>query len=156
MQSTDHETFEQGHSNSHDENTCLTCQARRELEEPMHGVESIPSPRHSDYEDDFAEAGLGQPSYDDDDDYEDTYETTCTGIRDIIFTGEVRHSCFDPRISIGDHFAKTDTYHGMAWGRYTFLGRVRSWDGLIALVRLPVRVPYPATCSCSRLTLIAS
>jgi len=29
----------------------------------------------------------------------------------------------------------------MAWGRFTFLGRVRSWDGLIALVRLPVSVP---------------
>ena len=82
-----HETFEQGHSNSHDENTCSICQARLDLEEPMHGVESAPSPRHSDFEDDFAEAGLGQPSYDDD--YEDTYETTCTGIQDIIFTGEV-------------------------------------------------------------------
>ena len=33
----------------------------------------------------------------------------------------------------------------MAWGRYTFLGRVRSWDGLIALVRLPVRIPHAAT-----------
>lgn len=42
-----------------------------------------------------------------------------------------------------DHSAKTDTNHGMAWGRYTFLGRVRSWDGLIALVRLPVRIPSP-------------
>lgn len=31
----------------------------------------------------------------------------------------------------------------MAWGHYTFLGRVRPWDGLIALVRLPVRVPSP-------------
>ena len=46
-------------------------------------------PRHSDYEDDFAEAGLGQPSYGDDE--EDTYDTSCTGIRDIIFTGSVRH-----------------------------------------------------------------
>jgi hypothetical protein len=36
--------------------------------------------------------------------------------------------------------AQTDPNHGMAWGRFTFLGRVRSWDGLIALVRLPVRV----------------
>ena len=143
MQRTEHETFEPGHPNSHDENTCLTCQACRELEEPMHGVESIPAPRHSDFEDDFAEAGLGQASYDDD--YEDTYETTCTGIRDIIFTGEVRHpSCIDPLISTSDHFAKTDTNHGMAWGRYTFLGRVRPWDGLIALVRLPVRVPSPS------------
>jgi hypothetical protein len=55
---------------------CLTCQARRELEEPMRGVENIATPRHSDFEDDFVEAGLGQPSCDDDD--EDTYESTCT------------------------------------------------------------------------------
>jgi hypothetical protein len=158
MQRTEHETFDQGHPNSHDENTCLTCQARREFEEPMHGVESTPAPQHSDFEDDFAEAGLGRPSYDDDD-YEDTYETACTGIRDIIFTGEVRHSsCIDSLVSTSDHSAKTDIDHGMAWGRYTFLGRVRSWDGLIALVRLPVRVPPVPLwrpCSRSRLTLIA-
>ncbi|KAI0312088.1 hypothetical protein OF83DRAFT_691072 [Amylostereum chailletii] len=41
------------------------------------------------------------------------------GLQDIVFTGE------------------TDTDHGLAWGRYTFLGRVRAWDGLIALVRIP-------------------
>jgi hypothetical protein len=35
----------------------------------------------------------------------------------------------------------------MAWGRYTFLGRVRPWDGLIALVRLPVRVRLPSNCA---------
>lgn len=56
----------------------------------MQDVESVPTPRHSDYEDDFAEVGLGQPPSDDDDE-EETYETTCSGIRDIIFTGEVRH-----------------------------------------------------------------
>lgn len=54
----------------------------------MRGVEDDPPPRHSDYEDDFAEAGVGRrPSYDSDD--EDVYETTCSGIQDIIFTGEV-------------------------------------------------------------------
>ena len=90
MQRTEHETFEHDRPNSHDENTCLTCQARRELEEPMDGVESVPAPRHSDYEDDFAAAGLKQPVYDDDNE-ENTYETTCVGIRDIIFTGEVRY-----------------------------------------------------------------
>lgn len=102
MQRTVHETFEHGHPNSHDENTCLTCQARREPEEPMQDVESVPAPRHSDYEDDFAEAGLGKPPYDDDNE-EETYETTCSGIRDIIFTGEVRHLfCIDPLISTND------------------------------------------------------
>jgi hypothetical protein len=37
--------------------------------------------------------------------------------------------------------SQTDPYHGMAWGRFTFLGRVRPWDGLIALVRVPVSCP---------------
>lgn len=55
----------------------------------MRDIESAPTSRHSDYEDDFAEAGLGRSSYDDIE--VDTYETTCTGIRDIIFTGEVCH-----------------------------------------------------------------
>jgi hypothetical protein len=55
--------------------------------------------RHSDYEDDFAEAGLGRSSPDDDE--EDTYETACGGIRDIIFTGEVRHR-FLVSLSIAD------------------------------------------------------
>jgi hypothetical protein len=59
----------------------------------MRGVESVPTPRHSDYEDDFAGAGLPRPSYDDENE-EDTYETTCVGIQDIIFTGEVRRHRF--------------------------------------------------------------
>jgi len=115
---TEHETFEEGQENSHDENTCTTCRARSDLDEPMRTVEDGPLPRHSDYENDFAEAGLPRPSHDDDDE-EDTYETTCIGIRDIVITGE------------------TDPNHGMAWGRFTFLGRVRRWDGMIALVRVP-------------------
>jgi len=121
VQRSEHETFVEGRSNSHDENTCLRCRAQRESEESQHEIEEDYSPpRHSDYEDVFNEAGLGQPSsYDDDVDMEDTYESACTGIQNIIFTGE------------------TDSYHGMAWGRFTFLGRVRPWDGLIALVRLP-------------------
>jgi hypothetical protein len=108
----------------------------------MRTLEDNPSLRHSDYEDDFAEAGLGRSSPDDDDE-EDTYETTCGGIQDIIFTGEVRRLFFwcSPSKLIGR--AQTDHNHGKAWGQFTFLGRVRSWDGLIALVRLPVRVPSP-------------
>ncbi|KAI9444668.1 hypothetical protein H4582DRAFT_1910428 [Lactarius indigo] len=117
-QRSEYETYTEGLPNSHNEDTCITCQYRREHEEPspMVDVEDSPLPRHSDYEDDFAEAGLGRPSYGDDD--EDTYEANCTGIRDIIFTGA------------------TDPYHSMAWGRFTFLGRVRPWDGLLALVRV--------------------
>lgn len=120
VQRSEYESYSEGSPNSHNEDTCLTCQYRREHEEQPPMVvdteDSAPLPRHSDYEDDFAEAGLGRPSYGDDD--EDTYESNCTGIRDIMFTGA------------------TDPYHGMAWGRFTFLGRVRPWDGLLALVRV--------------------
>jgi hypothetical protein len=142
-QRTVHETYEEGRPNSHDKNSCLICKARRsrESETPMHTSEDYPSPRHSDYEGDFAEAGLGRSSPGDDE--EDTYETTCGGIQDIIFTGEVYRLLTGvlPTADIG--CAQTDPNHGMAWGRFTFLGRVRPWDGLIALVRLPVRVHSP-------------
>lgn len=88
LRTTEHETFEEGQPSSHNENTCLTCRARRDVDESMHRAED--GPRHEDYEDDFAGAGLPRSSYDDDDE-EDTYETTCSGIRDIIITGEVSH-----------------------------------------------------------------
>jgi len=117
-----------------------------EVEESQRRIEEDYSPPcHSDYEDVFSEAGLGESSSYDDDDMEDTYETTCTGIQNIIFTGEVRHLSSCVASADMEHFVKTDPYHGMAWGRFTFLGRVRPWDGLIALVRLPVRSsPSPA------------
>ena len=44
----------------------------------------------------------------------------CNGIMDIVFVGE------------------TDTRHAQAWHSYRFYGRVREWDGLIALARIPV------------------
>jgi hypothetical protein len=139
-----YETYQEGTPNSHNEDTCLTCQYRGESEEqsPTVGVEDSPLPLHSDYEDDFAAAGLGRPSYGDDE--EDTYDTTCVGIRDIIFTGAVRHFFFCCLPSPRAHrslLGQTDPYHSMAWGRFTFLGRVRSWDGLLALVRVSVCCP---------------
>ena len=95
VQRSVYETYHEGSPNSHNEDTCLTCQYRRERDEqsPMTvDVEDSPVPLHSDYEDDFAAAGLGRSSYDDDG--EDTYDTTCVGIRDIMFTGAVRHFFF--------------------------------------------------------------
>ncbi|KAJ3483164.1 hypothetical protein NLI96_g6512 [Meripilus lineatus] len=53
----------------------------------------------------------------------DFVENTCNGIQDIIITGETL-----PR-------------HGEAWHHYRFYGRVRHWDGLIALVRIPTALP---------------
>ncbi|KAI0066406.1 hypothetical protein BV25DRAFT_1971127 [Artomyces pyxidatus] len=113
---TVYETFVEGRPNSHDPTTCEMCILRAELEEKEE-ERKREEYRHRHYEREFAEAGLGM---DVDGDYEDepTYDAECSGIRDIAFTGQ------------------TDAYHGMAWGSYTFLGRVRAWDGLIALIRI--------------------
>ncbi|THH19371.1 hypothetical protein EW146_g1793 [Bondarzewia mesenterica] len=127
---SEYETYVEGKPNSHNEDTCRTCIATKKSQEEdlqqrvqanqersQHAEEL---PRHADYEDDFSMAGLGRDlTSNDSDDEEDSYESTCSGIQDIIFTGE------------------TDPAHGVAWGRFSFLGRVRSWDGLIALVRVP-------------------
>ncbi|KDQ53675.1 hypothetical protein JAAARDRAFT_61082 [Jaapia argillacea MUCL 33604] len=48
----------------------------------------------------------------------------CDGVGDIVFTG------------------KTDTRHGEAWDAFQYYGRVRPYDGLIAIVRIPIS---PAT-----------
>ncbi|KAJ8588677.1 hypothetical protein M405DRAFT_819370 [Rhizopogon salebrosus TDB-379] len=61
---------------------------------------------------------------DDDRDEEYCVQRKCDGVRDIALVGE------------------TDYKHGQAWNRYRFYGRVREWDGLIALVRIPVQ-PHP-------------
>ncbi|KDQ49740.1 hypothetical protein JAAARDRAFT_615232 [Jaapia argillacea MUCL 33604] len=63
-------------------------------------------------------------AYIDDDGWDDTVEHVSSGITDIILTGE------------------TDKQHGNAWGHFTFVGRVRPWDGLVALLRTPVRLFY--------------
>jgi len=34
---------------------------------------------------------------------------------------------------------QTDEKYGTAWGEFTIVGRVRPWDGLILLLRTPVR-----------------
>lgn len=54
------------------------------------------------------------------DDVEEYIEAECTGVSDIVITGE------------------TLQRHGEAWNHYRFYGRVREWDGLIALVRVPM------------------
>lgn len=71
-------------------------------------------------EKDFQEAGLGQEEGVDIE-YEATVEEgLCTGVQDIIFTGE------------------TEERHGDAWCHYLYYGRLRPWDGLIVLVGVPV------------------
>ncbi|GBE77595.1 predicted protein [Sparassis crispa] len=85
----------------------------------------------SDHEDgsDAEDTDVDADAYDDDDDRSDTDSVmeymmhTCNGIQDIIVTGETL-----PR-------------HGQAWHHFRFYGRVRKWDGLIAIVRVPVHYP---------------
>ena len=55
----------------------------------MDGIKGSPLP--SDYEDDFADAGLGQESYGKD---EEDIRNIRTSIQDIIFTGTVCHFFF--------------------------------------------------------------
>jgi len=47
----------------------------------------------------------------------------CNGILDIVLVGE------------------TDNRHAQAWFNYKFYGRIREWDGLVALIRVPVHSP---------------
>ena len=55
-------------------------------------------------------------------------EGDCHGVQDIAFTG------------------LTETRHGDAWCHYMYYGRLRTWDGLIVLVGVPVssslRLPF--------------
>ncbi|OBZ78982.1 hypothetical protein A0H81_01315 [Grifola frondosa] len=79
---------------------------------------------NSDLDDLLAQAaGYDDASDDGDSDCEEYIENECNGIRDIILTGE------------------TSQHHGQAWHHYRFYGRVRKWDGLVTLVRVPVHVP---------------
>ena len=96
------------------------------------------SPNHSDYEDDFTEAGLGWESYSEDE--EETYKPSCTGMQDIYFCGNGMSFLLPTTAPIA-HRLQTNPNHSMAWGWFTFLGRVRSWDGLFAFVRVSVSVP---------------
>lgn len=131
-----YETFVEGRSNSHNEGTCRICVHHAAIEEEE-GIEraravsaslnsssdgtASPPPNsphtHEDFEEDFIEAGLGRGEDDDDDDY---VYNECSGITDIIFTGN------------------TEDRHGRAWDYYRYYGRIRAWDGLIALVRVRV------------------
>jgi len=68
----------------------------------------------------------------------------CDGILDIVLVGEVRSLparflvCRLRARSHPHHHSQTDLRHGQAWHHYRFYGRIREWDGLVALIRVPV------------------
>lgn len=122
-----YETYRPGQPNSHSEDTCDVCCARiGAAEEAMMDRFRERNPQ----KDEDSSTLLEDPMDIDDayteseyDEYpeipEEFIETVCTGICDIIITGETLH------------------HHGQAWKHYYFYGRVRPWDGLISLVRVP-------------------
>ncbi|TFK33451.1 hypothetical protein BDQ12DRAFT_738768 [Crucibulum laeve] len=66
------------------------------------------------------DANFPDASYiNDDDEYADMVLHRDSGISDILVTGE------------------TGEYYGNAWGHYNIIGRVRSWDGFVVLLRTP-------------------
>jgi len=76
----------------------------------------------TDSEEDTADVMDATMDYNCDEEY--CVQRKCNGIRDIALVGE------------------TDYKHGQAWNHYRFYGRVREWDGLVALVRIPAQ-PHP-------------
>ncbi|TFY61074.1 hypothetical protein EVJ58_g4732 [Rhodofomes roseus] len=159
-----YETYVEGRKNSHDPETCNVCVAKQKAADAILTAKverhqkkasggASPSRKsrvHSPGADGERElentrssisAVLGQdvdnllgdvlredsPSSSEDDDYEGEYtigrEVTCVGVQDIIITGETR------------------PHHGDAWYHFQCYGRIRQWDGLVALVRVPQRPP---------------
>jgi hypothetical protein len=141
-----YQTYVPDQRNSHDEDTCRICLRTREEENTAlrRRVDSI---NYEEVESIFESMGVGVGSgqaSSELDDTEDYVLNACNGIQDIIVTGSVcipfpighpfRHSNF-----AWPHF-QTDPHHGQAWSHYMFYGRVRTWDGLIVILRIPVSV----------------
>ncbi|KAG2342066.1 hypothetical protein BDR05DRAFT_1001324 [Suillus weaverae] len=157
-----YEAYRPGSTNSHDEATCRGCEYR--------GTSNIVYREHDDQflaerspQDDEDDADVGEDDgqflqeasarydsviddvfrnkdetmdedtdtdlafvSDDESDEEYCIERKCNGVLDIALVGE------------------TDFKHGQAWNHYKFYGRVREWDGLVALVRIPAhQFPHP-------------
>ena len=97
---SEYETFVEGRPNSHNEEKCHICVNNAALREEelqqrvqanrARAEQADKLPRHEDYEEDFAMADLARNDSRYGSDDEDTYEAKCSGIQDIIFTGEVR------------------------------------------------------------------
>jgi hypothetical protein len=73
------------------------------------------------------------------DEYEDFVEDLPSGIQDIIITGEVGFLPFSPLLSVHRSLVQTCERQGEAWGYFSYIGRIRPWDGLVVFLRIPVR-----------------
>lgn len=45
---------------------------------------------------------------------------------------------------------------GEAWGHYSYIGRVRQWDGLVVLLRTPVRDVHASRLTLPNLVILSS
>ncbi|OAX38200.1 hypothetical protein K503DRAFT_691971 [Rhizopogon vinicolor AM-OR11-026] len=61
------------------------------------------------------------------DDYDEVCEELLSGVTDIIITGETHERV------------------GEAWGSFSFIGRVRPWDGFVVLLRIPTDAAHSYT-----------
>ncbi|KAG1871569.1 hypothetical protein F4604DRAFT_1881062 [Suillus subluteus] len=159
-----YEAYRTGSTNSHDEATCRGCQYRgtcniiyREHDDQFLAerssqidegdadvdvgedddqflqeasvqydsvIDDVFRQRDDEAMDEDTDTDLAFASDDESDEEEYCVERKCNGVLDIALVGE------------------TDFKHGQAWNHYKFYGRVREWDGLVALVRIPAH-PHP-------------
>lgn len=73
------------------------------------------------------------------DEYDDFVEELSSGVQDIIITGEVGCLPFFPPPLRSSTLVQTCDRQGEAWGYYSYIGRIRPWDGLVVFLRIPVR-----------------
>ncbi|KAI0326393.1 hypothetical protein GY45DRAFT_1374008 [Cubamyces sp. BRFM 1775] len=144
-----YETYVEGKENSHNEDTCRMCAEvrwRDEQERLEDGVsledEEMTDDNSGDSEDmelspqqarELARDTIGmdvdefidhvEREVDNDSTTANEVTRVCTGISDIIITG------------------LTPRQHALSWGDYRIYGRVRAWDGLVVLLRLPAPSP---------------
>ena len=98
---------------------------------------------------DSPDSGSVAQHIDNDTEWSDVVEHRCSGVADILVTGEVRIACLSHPITHPSPFSlntkrsvQTTEHHGNAWGQYSYIGRVRPWDGLIVLLRTPVCIHH--------------
>nr|GAT50202.1 predicted protein [Mycena chlorophos] len=100
---------------SHDPDACPQCAEREKAQRERRARATALAADEI-----FARLGLAAAVQPENEDGEDDAgrEPPCNGIQDIIFTGE------------------TDLHHGQAWNHFSFYGRVRSWDGMVGILRV--------------------
>ncbi|KAI0653723.1 hypothetical protein C8Q70DRAFT_590738 [Cubamyces menziesii] len=144
-----YETYVEGKENSHDEETCGMCAEARQRDEQqrlqdvavLEDEEMVDNGSCDNEAMDVSPEETRKLAQDiigmDVDEFIDHVErevdsdsasatevpSACTGICDIIITGH------------------TPRQHALSWGDYRIYGRVRAWDGLVVLLRLPAPSP---------------